>query len=203
MKTKIALAFVCLFLLSADKKEPEHIAREITMIQPEFGDTAQILHIIKKELEVKLVEERGKCSLLVDAYKNGKRVGVDFLLGLGLNDRMSSGKKDQIAILVQVADLNYLPLLDAKKDHCRVLLKVGYGSNGSSTSSDREVPMSTFDFSKANSGSVFGAKQSSSNEVPLLWLATGKGGIINGGNTVAAVVQGNEEVAIFKLLLEK
>jgi hypothetical protein len=68
-------------------------------------------------------------------------------------------------------DLDFLPLGDGKKSHCRLHASFRW-PDGSSGSVHRDIPKTIIDLSKC-SNLTFTETASEGREVPLFWLLTG------------------------------
>jgi hypothetical protein len=138
--------------------------------KPELiGDLAQVLRI--KQLEGKVQLNRGfhNVTLVFAFYKDGKKVDLPQSEEGLFGSYESSGV---IGYAVQMVDLDFLPLGDGKKGHCR--LRAAFRMPDESTVSlEKDIPKSTIDLTRSSSFR-FTELASTEREVPLLWLKTGR-----------------------------
>jgi hypothetical protein len=180
------------------KSGPEHMATQITVKDAPFDDVATILHIWKASRQATLKREPHSLLLRVDFYKAGKK--LPHITGVGPTTTESPAThKIEVEVCLQALDLDYLPLPDGPKHHCRLLAKLGMAAmTGFSTD---DIPKDTFDFSKVCGVHGFPASASSEDEVPLLGiLANAKA--ISPRETVADFVNDNPNADIAIVLLE-
>jgi hypothetical protein len=199
MKRKLALVVLVPMLLSAGqaqeakKAEPKQLVQDVVLKQAEFDDIANVLHIFKKSGHVKLNADRNVVRLVMDFYKDGKKVGSiespteDVLLG-------PKQQKDRVEFCVQAIDMDHLTLGNGKKNHCRVLASVSIG--GSYATSERDVDKAIFDFSKGGSSQQFEANAGSDKDILLFWVANNSDHYKGGSRTVVELIAAHPKANI-------
>jgi hypothetical protein len=152
----------------AQRAEPfaryvEHGYKEL-----DLNDLAPILHIERYVGQVQLNSAYRNASLVMAAYRNGKPVELP-----GAEAEVLPGAETNSAIryAVQVVDLDYLRLGDAKKDHCRMRFALRIPEVGR-VAVERDIPKDVIDLSKC-SNLGFTERAATETEVPLFWLKQG------------------------------
>ncbi len=168
------------------------LATKITHREDDIGDVASVLHITKRVCAVELrpMEGFASFSLAVEIYKDGKKRNT-----YGDNGVYSLANATGAKVALFAADLNYLPLANAQKDHYRMQISVNFSSRngaGSGGNSTIDVPKALFDFSSEVGSGWFSAGAASATEVPLFYL-TARSKQVTGMPTVSGVIEKNSE----------
>ena len=117
------LSLLVTVLLAA---EADNIVQKITLKEPEFDGIAGALHIIQKSGAVELSADSPLARIEIVLYKEGKKL-PDLLASAGVLAGPSQRENDRIRFALNVVDMDYLTLGDGKKEHCRLLMKLGIG----------------------------------------------------------------------------
>lgn len=133
------------------------------------GDLAEVLRIQQLRGKAELNSGFNNVTLVLAAYKDGKKVDLPSSEIPLFGAYETSGT---ISYTVQIVDLDFLPLGDGKKGHCRLHTSFRW-PDGSSGSVERDIPKSTIDLTKC-SNLTFTETASEGREVPLFWLLTGE-----------------------------
>lgn len=182
----------------AAERRPEYFVRKVAgWSRPERpGDLGPLLRIKQLEGYVELNSGFTNMSLVVDAYKEGKPVELpDSHVSLRGASLDTSGK---IRYAAQVVDLDFLPLADGKKGHCRLRLTF-FLPEGAKVSVERDIPKDVIDLSRS-SDFAFTEVASTNQEVPLLWSRTGRKTALQ-AKTKDDVIKEHQEGAILLLTL--
>jgi hypothetical protein len=125
----------------------------------------------------------------VELYRDGKRLRLD--LDGGVMD-VSGTREDKsvVKFAVHVLDLAHLPLGDGKKDHSRLLLKLGLGTSATTRAVD--FPKRACDLSRMGGFSQFGPRASTGDRVPVFWMIGNTSSMV-GANTPGEVVKANPQ----------
>ena len=179
----------------AKPTKPGQSAARVAVTEPDVGDVASILHIIKRSGEVQFRGPVGKAALKLELYKDGKR--LNFRAEAGLIDMTGVDQKpDKARFSVQIADLDYLPLGGGEKGRCRLQMNLQLGlPNPGGVSGAEDVPKSMMDLSGLTGFGSFPPAASSATEVPLFYLIGNTHNVI-GADTPAEVVAKNEKADV-------
>ena len=155
---------------NSNEPPPARFARYVDhgFVQPGLNDLAPLLHIRRYQGRVELNSGFRHCKLVLAAYKDGKPVTVpdaeaDLMADAETNCTLRYG--------VQVADLDYLPLGDAKKHHCRLRFMLQH-PDGATSWLERDIPKDLLDLSQC-SNLGFNERAATNREVPLFWFKVG------------------------------
>jgi hypothetical protein len=135
---------------------------------PQLGDLAEVLHIQQLRGKAELNSGFNNVTLVLAAYKDGHKAD---LTGREVPLFGAYETTGTISYAVQIVDLDFLPLGDGKKGHCRLHFSFRW-PDGSTGSAERDIPKSIIDLSKC-SNLTFTEAASEGREVPLFWLLTG------------------------------
>jgi RNA polymerase sigma factor (sigma-70 family) len=105
---------------------PGPAAVKVVVKEPDFGDTASILHIQKRSAEVQFRGKVNAAELVLQFYKDGKPAGqVPAFANIDVSG--IADKPDAARVSLQAADLDYLPLAGGEKGHCRLRMELALG----------------------------------------------------------------------------
>ena len=154
---------------------PERFARYVDhgFVQPGLNDLAPLLHVKQYQGRVELNGGFRHCKLVLAAYKDGKPVNLPDSEADLLADAQTACT---LRYGVQVADLDFLPLGDAKKNHCRLRFMLQQ-QDGATSALERDIPKDLLDLSHC-SNMAFNERAATNSEVPLFWFKVG--GVIPG-----------------------
>jgi hypothetical protein len=161
----------------------------------QIGDLAQVLHIVQLEGQIQLNAGFRNMTLVFAAYKDGKKVEQPASEHAGLGQHKKPGA---LTYAVQIVDLDFLPLGNGKKGHCRV--RVSFRLPDESTVSvEKDIPKGVIDLSQSSKG-TFTKLASTGKEVPLLWLM--EGGVVRPHpKTREEVLEGSKKGGLLFLTL--
>jgi hypothetical protein len=168
----------------------ETLASTITRLDNDIGDVASLLKIYKRVCEVELQPLKKSTTLGVDieVYKDGRKRNTYKPITFSNVGNLSGQKPIRVKVAVLAADLDYLPLADARKNHCRV--QVDFALPGAQSSSAVDVDKEMFDFTHTAGGGWFPREAGSATETPLFWdLARSR--VIADANTVPEIRERN------------
>src|SRR5262245_1494457 len=174
---------------AAPVPKEERPAASITMRSYPFDDTAEILRITRRSGQVTLGSNRPPAGrLVIEFYFNGQKQNRTIEAGGFDHTAVKSAWGKPVEFCIQAADLDYLPLADPKKGHCRVLIKTGI--DGSFSSSTRDIEKEFFDFAQGGGAGPFTAEISSGDTIPLFYtlIETNE---MRGANTVEDLIRLN------------
>jgi hypothetical protein len=134
----------------------------------QLSDLAEVLRIQQLQGKVELNSGFTNVTLVLAAYKDGKSVDLP---GSEIPLFGAYETSGTISYAVQIVDLDFLPLGDGKKAHCRLHFSFRW-PDGSSGSVERDIPKKVIDLSKS-SNLTFTEAASEGRQVPLFWLLTG------------------------------
>lgn len=189
-----------------EKTPPKTIVSAIHAEAPKAGSIEDALHIRKASGTVELTRNVTRAKLTIDLYRGGKKVHSESS-SVGVQPGQAAGV---VRFVVQVIDLDYLPLGGGKKGHCRIVTTQELGKAITSTRTwdvAKDVfggPMNGFGFQQ------FGPAASSATDAPLFSMIVATRPDVNGreamhgGSTVEGVVRENQanDVLIARLVFE-
>jgi hypothetical protein len=179
------------------ERRPEHFVRHVTgsAKKERLGDLAALLRVEQLEGRVELNSGFRNATLVLAAYKDGRKVDLpESEVPLGASYETNG----TIVYAVQIADLDFLPLGDGKKKHCRVRVSFRWPDE-STAFVETDVPKDVIDLSGSSNQSFTGAANTD-RVVPLWWLRKGKE-IKLQLKTPEEVIAGHKEGAILLLSL--
>lgn len=133
-----------------------------------LGDLAEVLRIQQLEGKAELNSGFRDVTLVLAAYKDGRSVDLPGAEAPLFSEYPTTGT---ISYAAQIVDLDFLPLGDGKKGHCRLHVSFRW-PDGSSGRVERDIPKSVIDLSRS-SNLTFTEVASKGREIPLFWLASG------------------------------
>lgn len=145
------------------------LATKITFRGDDIGDVASLLEIQKHVCEVELRPNVPfeRLSLDIEFYKDGQKQKTS-PSGLAFEKVGKWEKIIPVKVAFLVADLDYLPLRGAVKNHHRMQVKMAL--KGSNSRSNTDVPKELFDFSHVSGSGPFPPEASSATEAPLFFI---------------------------------
>lgn len=165
-----------------------------------FGDVSELLHVLKRSGRLTLAGDAPKGRIVAEFYSAGKLARGELDTGVGYDVALDPRPKREFRFAAQFADLDYLPLGDAKKGHVRMLLKLRVGDDVMTVSTTKDIPKTVFDYSKGIGGGQFPEKAATAAEVPLFYLVANSNHIKGSSTPKEAVEQHpNAQVAVFYL----
>ncbi|AWM36066.1 hypothetical protein GobsT_61780 [Gemmata obscuriglobus] len=163
-----------------------------------FDDVSELLRVLRRSGRLTLPEDAPKGRIVAEFYAAGKLARGELDTGLGYDATRDPRPKREVRFVAQFADLDYLPLGDAKKGHVRMLLKLRVGDDVLTTSSTQDIPKTVFDYTKGIGGGEFPAKAATAAEVPLFYLVANSNQIKASSTPKEAVeLHPDAQVAIF------
>jgi hypothetical protein len=159
----------------AEPPRPESFARYVDhgISRGDINDLGPLLHIERYQGQVKLNTGFRTARLVIAAYKKGQPVE------LPNSDAELPIQEDtacDLKYVVQVADLDFLRLGDAKKNHCRMRMTLRE-PEGATVTLEHDIAKDVIDLSKV-SNIGFDERAATSGETPLFWFK--QGGVIPG-----------------------
>ncbi len=153
------------------------LATKITFRGDDIGDVASLLEIQKLVCEVELRPKIPfeRLSLDIEIYKDGQKQKTS-PSGLAFKDDEWE-KIIPVKVAFLVADLDYLPLRGAVKNHHRMQMKMAL--KGGYSRGNADVPKELFDFSRVSGSGPFPPEAGSATEAPLLYIKARSRGITN------------------------
>jgi hypothetical protein len=136
--------------------------------QGSIEDIAPALHVERYGGEVELNSGFSKVRLVMEAYKDGKRLDLPAAEGDLLVNAETNGT---LKYAVHVIDLDFLRLGDAKKNHCRMRFTLR-GPEGETITLERDIAKDVIDLAHV-SNIGFDERAATSAEVPLFWFKQG------------------------------
>jgi hypothetical protein len=178
------------------------LATKITFRGDDIGDLASLLEIRKLVCEVELRPKVPfeRLSLDVEFYKDGQKQKT---APAGLAFKADEWEKIiPVKVAFLVADLDYLPLRGAVKNHHRMQVKMAL--KGGFSRGNTDVPKELFDFSRVSGSGPFPPKASSATEAPLLFIKARSRDLTN-ADTVSEFLEKNStgDVLIVYLRVRK
>jgi hypothetical protein len=166
------------------------LATKITFRRDDIGDVASLLEIQKHVCEVELRPQVPfeRLSLDIEIYKDGQKQKTS---PSGLAFEYNKWEKIiPVKVAFLVADLDYLPLRGAVKNHHRMQVKMALKGSGSRSNTD--VPKELFDFSHVSGSGPFPPQAGSATEAPLFFIKARSRGLTDAG-TVSEFLEKNAE----------
>jgi hypothetical protein len=172
------LAMVCVlaagvavgWAVRAEPPRPESFARyaEHGFKQGTIEDIAPALHIERYGGQVELNSGFNHVRLVLQAYKNGKRLDLPDAEG----DLLANAETNStLKYAVHIIDLDFLRLGDAKKNHCRMRFTLR-GPEGETTAVERDIAKDVIDLAHV-SNIGFDERAATHEETPLFWFKQG------------------------------
>lgn len=163
------------------------------------GDLSHVLKIREVSGEYRLTQKATEVRLRLDFYKKGEKL-EDWTRKFGRATTPELAA-DSGQVAVQIVNLDYLPLGEAKPGHHRISMQVTLDKETSSMSFD--IPKTAFDVSEVYALQAFRAKDESTTQAPLFHIIGGGVGTVRGGGrTAEEVVRDNPEGDVLVATLE-
>lgn len=177
-----ALVFIPSFLFAEDP----HLT-EVTVERLGVGDTSHLLHIKKLTGTFRFGSKVKKATMVCEFYKKGKKLSdvPEVKATIQAFDGADLGK-----FAIQIADIDYLQLGDAKKNHCRVLIELQLG-NSTLNPKEIDVPKYEFDLGQRLIGNGSDWQHIGANGCPIFIFSGGKTGVTHHSPT--ETIEGNPE----------
>jgi hypothetical protein len=159
----LVLALACCGLadLSRADDRPTHLAKSIRVETSQPGSLEAALGVRSMSGTLELTDGVDVGSLAVDFYRDGKKVRTESgFLGLG-----PEGAATRWEFVVQVIDLDVLPLKDGKPGHFRVISTLRSGSSAMTHKAD--IAKDIFPLGTVSGQGHFAPGASSVTEAPL------------------------------------
>ncbi len=167
----VALGLSLAGVARAESPQPISVAIQ----KPGLGDTAHLLHIKKMVGTFELDAKAKSVTLLCEFYKNGQ-VQTEMTEVRAELDPVEGGTKGEFAI--QIADIDYVQLGDAQKNHCRVVLELKLGHN-TLNPVEIDVPKYEFDLGRRMIGNSADWKSGDGYRFPVFMFTGGKSRLFN------------------------
>jgi hypothetical protein len=187
----LVLACYDLALPTRADDHPTHLAKSIQVESSQPGSLEAALGVRSVSGALELTKEVHRGTLVLDLYHDGKKVHTES----GAIDVGKNNSATRWGFIVQVIDLDVLPLKDGKPGQFRVVSTLRSG--GSVMSRKADVAKDVFPLGNAFGQSTFNTNLSSSAEVPLFTMILnvrpdGKGHTtMNGGGTIEETLRSN------------
>jgi hypothetical protein len=186
--------FMCVVLLLVSSTtladDPQLI--KVMVERPGIGDTSNLLHLKKLTGIFTFDSTVKKVTLVCEFYKKGEQLSdvPEVKATLQIPGGGTSGK-----FAIQVADIDYVQLGDAPKNHCRVLIELGLGET-TLNAKEIDVPKYKFDLGQPLIGNFADWNDESGSRRPVFMFIGGKYRVYNPSPTTTIKENPEAEIVV-------